>query len=304
YFLSLALPMAFLVALLLTLGQLSESGEVMALRSAGYSFREMLRPYLWLSVFLSAFLLWINHKASPDGFHAFKDSYARAAAHIARVDVEPKTYLNFGEWQFYVEKSDAKTGRIEGVRLIKKKGQYGRLSIAAPEGKIEVEPGVGIALDLKSGSLVLPSDSPETSTSGTFGRYRVTISFVEPSGGPRPADMQELSTPRLREQLRKAALDEEKRRAYLAEIGLRSAGAIAPFVMFFVACPLGIRVDKRGRVAGFAISLGLIFAYYGLLAAGVSVGRKFEAAGLWGPWLPNVFCAAAGAWLWREKLSG
>src|SRR5438045_9654172 len=38
YLLSLAFPMAFLVALLLTLGYLSENGEIMALLSSGCSF--------------------------------------------------------------------------------------------------------------------------------------------------------------------------------------------------------------------------------------------------------------------------
>src|SRR5688500_5133901 len=50
YFMSLALPMAFLVALLLSLGQLSESGELMALRSSGFSFREILTSYFLVAV--------------------------------------------------------------------------------------------------------------------------------------------------------------------------------------------------------------------------------------------------------------
>src|SRR5438128_816370 len=43
---SLALPMAFVVALLLTLAQLSDGGEVMALRASGFSFLEMTWPFL------------------------------------------------------------------------------------------------------------------------------------------------------------------------------------------------------------------------------------------------------------------
>ena len=81
-------------------------------------------------------------------------------------------------------------------------------------------------------------------------------------------------------------------------------GALAPFVLFWVACPLGVRLDKRGRVAAFALSLGLIFAYYGLLATGISLGRKTLALAPWGPWLPDLVCGAAGAWLWRRQLSG
>ena len=74
---SLAVPMAFLVSMLLTLGQLSESGEVMALRASGFSFAEMTWPFFGIGLILSGFLLYLNHKASPEGFHSFRNQYAR-----------------------------------------------------------------------------------------------------------------------------------------------------------------------------------------------------------------------------------
>src|SRR3989304_5927759 len=57
FVLSVALPMAYLVALLITLGRLSESGEVLALRASGFSFREITWPFLAVGALLSAFLL-------------------------------------------------------------------------------------------------------------------------------------------------------------------------------------------------------------------------------------------------------
>jgi lipopolysaccharide export LptBFGC system permease protein LptF len=77
YFMSLTVPMAFLVAMLMALGQLSERGEVMALRSSGFSFREMTWPLLALSVILSGLLLWVNHKVSPEGLHSFRKRQSR-----------------------------------------------------------------------------------------------------------------------------------------------------------------------------------------------------------------------------------
>src|SRR5258708_15512939 len=101
YFLSLALPMAFLVALLLTLGQLSESGEIMALRSSGFSFAEILWPYFAMAVLFSAALFYINHKASPEGFHSFRNRYESAVAQVSRLDLEPGTFTEIGEWKLF-----------------------------------------------------------------------------------------------------------------------------------------------------------------------------------------------------------
>src|SRR5258708_20011601 len=81
YFLSLALPMAFLVALLLTLGQLSESGEIMALRSSGFSFAEILWPYFAMPVLFTAVLFFANPKARPESVPSFLNPYLTPTPH-------------------------------------------------------------------------------------------------------------------------------------------------------------------------------------------------------------------------------
>ena len=298
YFLSLALPMAFLVALLLTLGQLSESGEIMALRSAGFSFREMLTPYFVLAASLSAALLYVNHKASPEGFHSFKKSYSRAMSSISRVSLEAKTFLALGEWQLYAEQADRRTGRLSGIRLVKWHGAYRRLRVLAPEGTVEVLPGRGISLRLSGGTLLWPNENPNEHTEAAFGRYDMFLPFVDAAADEREPELPELNTFRLKERLRDPALTPQSRREYTTEAALRSAGAAAPIVLFLAACPLGLRLEKRSRALGFAWSLLLMFGYYGLMAVGIGIGRRSLAFSPWGPWLPDAACLALGTGLW------
>ncbi|MBI3289339.1 MAG: LptF/LptG family permease, partial [Elusimicrobia bacterium] len=229
YFLSLALPMAFLVALMLTLGQLSESGEVMALRSSGFSFREILAPYFFVALGLTGLLLYINHKASPDGFHAFKKAYADVVSSVSRLRLEARTFTRLGEWEFYADEADAQ-GRLKGVRLIKRAGQYQRLRVSAPEGEARPESGRGVRLTLRDGALLWPSDAPSELTSSTFGTYRLFLPFVDPNAAQRRADIPELSTARLLDRLREAGVSDQHQREYTTEIALRSAAAAAPFV--------------------------------------------------------------------------
>lgn len=301
YFLSLALPMAFLVALLLTLGQLSEHGEIMALRASGYSFREMLAPFLALAVLLSLLLLYVNHKASPEGFHSFRNSYTQAASRVSRMDLEPRVLTRIGDWEFYAEVVEPRSGRMSGVRLIKGRGDYKRLRILAPTGSARVEPGRGVRLELLSGSLQWPNEDPTANTTSTFGRYQLFVPFASQESG-RPLDMQELNTFRLRGWLKDPALDEQKRREYATETAVRSAGALAPLVLFWIACPLGLSLEKKSRAAGFTLSLAVMFGYYGLLALGIGLGRRSLALSPWAPWLPDAAALALGAWLWRRRL--
>ncbi len=302
FFLSMAVPMAFLVALLLTLGQLSESGEVLALRSSGFSFRNILAPYCLVAVALSLVLLFINHIASPEGFHAFRDSYAVAVSQVSHLDLEPRTPTRMGEWMIYAEKVTPETDRLQGVRLIKRQGKYKRLRVSAPEGTARIEKGRGLRLELRHGTLIWPNDDVGSHTASTFGRYRMFMPFVDGQKEARPPDMQELSTRQMRAELERADLELHKRREYFTEISVRSASALAPFVLFWLACPLGLGLERRSRAVGFGLSLAVMFSYYGLLALGIGLGRRDLALSRWAPWLPDAVCLTAGAGLWWRQL--
>lgn len=302
FFLAIAVPMAFLVALLLTLGQLSESGEVLALRSSGFSFRDILMPYFVVAVSLSLVLLFINHIASPEGFHAFRNSYADAVSQVSRLDLEPRTPTRMGEWMIYAEKVTPETDRLQGVRLIKWQGKYKRLRVSAPEGTARLEKGRGLRLELRNGTLIWPNDQAGSHTASTFGRFRMFMPFSDGHEEVRAPDMQELNTLQLRSELTRADLEPHKRREYFTEISVRSASALAPFVLFWLACPLGLGLERRSRAVGFGISLGVMFAFYGLLALGIGLGRRDLALSVWAPWLPNAVCLTAGAGLWWSQL--
>ena len=303
YFLSLALPMAFLVALLLTLGQLSESGEVMALRASGYSFRELMKPYFAMAMLLTAALVYTNHWASPRGFHAFKESYADALAQVSRLDFDSRALTGLGDWEIYSDAVDRESGRLSGVRLIKRQGGYKRLRIAAPRGRAELEKRRGLRLTLENGQLAWPNEDPKSHTTAAFRRSELFIPFADSSRYVRDLDMQELTTEDLKARAGDPSLEETRRREYATEAALRGAGALAPLALFFVACPLGLSLERRSRAVSFALSLAVLFGYYGLLAVGMGLGRRGGELNALAPWLADMAAFAAGAALWRWRLA-
>ncbi len=301
-FLSLAVPMAFLVALLLVLGQLSENGEIMALRASGFSFRDILGPYLFLALALCGLLLYINHKASPEGYHSFKKSYELALRQVSSMDLEARTFVRLGEWELYAQGVEKKTGKLQGVYLVKQAGANRRLRVDAPEGLVLLKPGVGMTLELYRGSLQMPAEKPEQFVSASFERYRLFLPFAAPAGPERRLDLQEMNTMGLRRRLADPSLELDHRKEYTTEAALRTAGALSPFVLFWLGCPLGLRLERRARATGFALSLLVLFIYYGLIAVGIGLGRRQLALSPFSPWLPNLAGLAAGFWLWTRKL--
>ncbi len=297
-FAALAVPMSFLVATMVVLGQLNDNGEIMALRAGGFSYREITRPLLWTSIALSALLLIVNHKLGPDGFHSFKKRTTEAAQKVASVELRPRSFTELGPWRLYARDLSSKTGFLDGVYLVKP-GQAQGMRINAEKGRLTSDPGRGITLELLEGQLQLPSKEPERFTSGRFQRYSVFVPLTAAASAPRELDMQEMSTSRLRAKAKDPETTRERRLEYRVETAVRTVGALSPFVFFWVGVPLGM-ARRRTRGADFAVSLGVMFVFYGLLVVGVSLGRRHEALAATTPWLCDFAGLLAGCFLTRK----
>ncbi len=297
-FAALAVPMSFLVASIVVLGQLSESGEIMALRASGFSYREITRPLLWMAVGLSTLLLLVNHKIGPEGYHSFKKRTTEAAQKVARVELRPRSFTELGPWRLYARESDSKTGLLEGVYLVKPGAAQG-MRINAEKGRLSTDPERGITLDLFDGQLQLPSKEPERFTSGRFERYTVFVPLTNPVTSPRDLDIQEMNTSILRERANNPETSNQHQLEYRVESTVRTVGALSPFVFFWVGVPLGM-AKRRTRGADFAASLAVMFVFYGLLVVGVSMGRRHGAFAETLPWLCDAVGMIAGVFLTRK----
>ncbi len=301
YFMSLAVPMAFLVAVLVTLGQLCEQGEVMALRASGFSFLGMTWPFLALAALLSGALFFINHKIAPEGFHSFRKQYSFAANQLSQVDVQPGTFMRLGTWNLYAQKAEPETGRLEGVYLVRQETKKSGIRVSAPAGLLILEKGKALTLVLEGGALQLPNPEPEKLTTGRFNRYRLRVPVAGKSE-VEVLDIPEITSAGLKTRLRDPATTPEHRNEYAVELALRSAAALAPFIFFWIAAPLGMQVTRNSRGVGFVASLGILMAYYGLVALGIGMGRRHAALASLAPWAANVVGLSLGVVLTRRAV--
>lgn len=304
----LALPMAFLLGLLLTLGGLSEQGEIIALRASGYSFRQILWPLALTSVIVTLLLVFLNNWLSPACLNRFKDAKWVVTQTVTKIHIEPRTFIKIGDWKIYSEDADEAKGTLSGVRLFRYPKAGGTtesgwiLRVNAPDGKFSVVRGRGLKMELKNGEFQqADAQDPRKLIHANFSGYRVFIPFAGPQGIREPA-MQELTTAGLMRKLRSASLDPQHRREYKVEVSSRFSIAVIPLVFFCVGTPLGLVLEKKSRVWGMVLSLMITFAYYGSLVSCISLGRRFEAVSLWVPWLPDLLGLLAGAFFWRRNL--
>ncbi|MCC7185997.1 MAG: LptF/LptG family permease, partial [Acidobacteria bacterium] len=79
---------------------------------------------------------------------------------------------------------------------------------------------------------------------------------------------------------------------------------IACLVFAVIGLSLGLHTRKEGKLAGFAIGIAVILAYYGVMALFEGRTRAGQFPPFWARWMPNIILGIAGAILLWWKMRG
>ncbi len=81
---------------------------------------------------------------------------------------------------------------------------------------------------------------------------------------------------------------------------------VACLVFALIGLALGVHSRKEGKLGGFTLGLGVLFAYYGIMVffEGMTKGGRFPAE--WARWMPNIILGVVGllALRWRTRAVG
>ena len=133
---ALAVPMAVLIATLMTFGRLSEDNEITAMRAAGISFLKIIRPGLLFGTIVCLVLLYFNNFILPEmNFRArilSGDIYRKRPV----MSIDPGHFI--GDLPNYGMIIGGKTGDImEDVRIFSKNSRDKQTSIYSKTGELE-----------------------------------------------------------------------------------------------------------------------------------------------------------------------
>ena len=299
----LSAPMAFQIAILLTLTTMSEHGELIALRAAGFSFKEIVRPLAACAILLSILLVFLSNWITPRSYQRILNLRTEARSKITKVNLEPKTLLDLGEWQLYLEELDPSTNEAHKIQLIKTKDS-GALStkVNATRGKVSLT-DTAIGLQLHDGQMQrLDAKDPSSFIAANFDDYTMHISLFKDK--TRRLRVGEMTTTKMWRRLRNTPLDKPTRNEYRTEISMRNVMALSPLILLIVSCPIGFSLGKRTNKGwGMLFSVVIIFSFYLLMTLGVSLGKKFGWLSYPGPWLPILVGIFVGRYLWKKRLN-
>jgi len=297
----LCAPMAFQLGVLLSLGTMSESGEVMAMRAAGFSFGEITKPLFWFAGFLFIVIFIFANWVTPKNTKAFFDARNNMRGRINKILLEPKTFISIGNWSLYADAID-NGNHMTQVHLVSTDDKSAlSTKINAQSGDVNLTRDY-IALKLYDGQMQrVPADNPAQIVAANFKEYRVTFPLVVKS--VRAPRVEEFTTPQLFAQIRSGKLDAVTRAEYKTDAAQRNVLALSPFILLLLSCPLVFGLSKKaGKAWGMLWSIVIILFFYALLMGGVGIGKKYESFAYFAPFLPVAAGLIISRYLWKTRL--
>jgi lipopolysaccharide export system permease protein len=290
-----SLPIAALIAALLSLGNLSRHNEIIAMRAGGMSLAAIIAPVIFGGLLVSCFAFVNNEFIMP--------VYTARANHIKNVEIEKKPQpVVFQQRKLWLRGPDNSIANIDlvspdrnemlGINIYKMTSTYTvRERITAESllwengawriknGRKFTITGVGIEARPADGEIFNLVGSP--SDLGMIAKTSEEMSFAE-----------------LWDYVHRLKMSGYKAAKHEVELHSKLAFPLSSLLMVLIATPLSLqKVRSGGFGKGIALAVLIAFIYWALLSIGSALGRSgvlppFEAA-----WLANVLFAAASVYI-------
>jgi lipopolysaccharide export system permease protein len=302
-FLVLTIPMATLLAVLLTFNRLSSDNEITALKASGLSLYQMTPPVFALAVFAALITTFLSLHTLPRANHSSRSLLYQMASSKAHMGVRERVFNDdFEGLVLYVEKVKPKTFQWENVFISDSRRSPEVHTIIAREGTVLSDPQqLAVTLRLMNGSIHKLGDRSDAYQKIDFNTYDLRLDFKtgwreKQTKDKHPSDMS------LKELSRSIqALQSKKKNANVQWIKVHEKFSIpfACLVFGIIGIPLGLqsRAARAGRSMGFAWAIGVLLVYYLLSYTGASLAERGVVLLELGMWATNAFFLFLGVYL-------
>ncbi len=303
----ITLPVGLLLALLYSLGRMSQSNEILAMLSVGVSLWRILTPFFLVGLAVTGLSTYLNHDLAPRAEAKKQELLAQMESGNGKLEK-----LAFTQGHLFVNRRDDRLWYVEqlptdlrkpleGVQIIQQDAReniidklYAKTAVYDGDRRTWTFTGVRLAhytLEGQVSATSYPDQHVVTGWSET--PWRIHSSLLE-------AD--KLTVPQLHEYIQLnsdfTAAQMAPFRTYLDD---HWALPWTCMVVVSVAAPLGIVYQRRGVLAGVAASILIFFLilFFGNLF--LALGRGDRIPSWWAAWTPNVIFGFVGVVLLRVR---
>lgn len=304
-FLPIILPMSLLFAVLLTYTRLSQDSEIVALKSIGFSIKELVLPAVALGIIGCILSAETSFFLGPWGNRKFEVLMHDLGRQKMAASIREGVFSEgFFDMVVYANKVDSKAGKLQNVFIYDERDGKSPVTIIAREGSLQQEnsaTGQTAKLLLTNGNIHRTHDA--TYTKVDFGTYAINL-FDAHELSERKKSMPSLTLPEVREKLRDPELPQAERIKLEVEFHRRWSLSIACFVFAILGVGLGTTTNRRlAKASGFLLCLFVIVGYWMLYVAAENAANKQLAPAWLTLWAVNVLFLALGLKALRSHAS-
>ena len=314
--LTLTVPMAVLVGILLGLSRLAADSEITAMRAAGMGVLDFVRIVSILSLAALGAGLANSLYLAPRSARALLALEASLKTSQASFEIQPRVfYEDLKNYVLYIQYVRPAAGAALWHHVfLADLSQAATPAITTADSAVVIAGAPGTAeaaslrLHLIHGSQHSTSASdPNQYNISTFATTDIPIELsAQEDTHVSRNDTPILALP-LGELWRLGHAAESSPKAtnlYRIEFNRRISYPCACFVLMLVGVPLGLSSKRGGKSTGFVLTLLLVFLYYFLSSIGVALAKNGKLSPFLGVWGSNLIFSAAGVFLLYQLSRG
>ncbi len=293
------LPVAVLLAALLSVGGMARHNEVLAMKMGQVSTLRIASPCIAIGV-AASLAAWgvaeyVAPGASEQALNIWRTQVNRLPAHQVTRDSDI-WYRAQGNRFVHISLIEVRSGLIQGISIFELSPDFqlvrrldAREAVWNKTGWILRD---GYQLDLTSSPVrVLPFRQMTASLS------EGPEEFARVARAP-----QEMSYTQLRGYIRRLAQSGVDTRRYQVDLQAKVATALVSLIMALIGVSFGLRTGRAGVMIWVGVCIPMGFLYWMLLSLAIALGRGGVLPPLVAAWLPNLIFGAAGTFsLWRLR---
>lgn len=299
---SLLVPVAFFIGILMAFGRLAQQGEIAAMQASGISLKRLTLGVLVCGAALSIVSFVLQDRLHPWGMRqAFGILYQELPQRATIDKLDAGELHTYGDFRVYFARKDSETHTLYEFDLIQPTDD-GIVLFHADEAQLAYEDGVyelrmrkGYSISQRNiyanfNVLRKPIEAPSFEEFDPLDDYEVSISRLFAEERRMTAVVSEVSDRSTRNELRRLRQD----------IGERIADPFAALAVAMVGAPMGVQARRKGRTSLFSAGFGVMIGYYAIRSLAGTPELTGMSETISRALIPNLVLVSIGLFLlWR-----
>lgn len=308
-FLSITLPLAFLMGIMVGLSRMAADNETIALKSAGIGLAQISRPVLVLALVFSILTGIAGFWLKPLGYEAFRNHLFAITMQKATIGIQPQVFMTqFNNLMLYTDDIDNRSGQMNGLFIVEKKPEATMMIFADRGHIVSDKDAETISFRLQDGTIHRQENEDDTSYQLIhFRNYNVQPDLSDEGDKKSQVSGQrknpkKMSTAALWKFTDNTNIEDSNQRLHAkSELHSRLVSPMAPFLFALFGLPFSIQSHRSGRSGGFVVGLIIYLCYYVML----SLAKTLTADAGMMPWLtfwaPHIILTLFGLYLLNQS---